>query len=105
MHVSPETPFGRRSLYKRHRVIMKKKHGSETFDTRIARLQEIVTQLETGSLPLEEGLALYKEGMGHSKACREQLERARHEILLCTESGLQPFEAESETDDDGEGHG
>jgi len=83
---------------------MKKKNPPETFDTRLARLQEIVALLEAGALPLEEGLALYKEGMGLSKACREQLERARHEILLCTESGCRPFEAEREADDDGEGH-
>jgi len=84
---------------------MKKKHTPETFDTRLARLQAIVALLEEGSLPLEEGLALYKEGMGLSKTCREQLERARHEILLCSETGPQPFAAESETDGSGEGHG
>ena len=83
---------------------MKKKHAPETFDTRLARLQEIVALLEAGALPLEEGLALYKEGMGLSKACREQLERARHEILLCTESGSRPFEAVREVDGDGDGH-
>ena len=84
---------------------MKKKNTPETFDTRLARLQKIVALLEEGALPLEEGLALYKEGMGLSRVCREQLERARHEIQLCTESGLQPFEAESEADDEGTGHG
>ena len=84
---------------------MKKKNAPETFDTRLARLQEIVALLEAGALPLEEGLTLYKEGMGLSKACREQLERARHEILLCTESGPQPFAPEGGTDDDGAGHG
>ena len=84
---------------------MKKKLIPVTFDTRLTRLQEIVALLETGDLPLEEGLALYKEGMALSKTCREQLERARHEILLCSESGTQPFEAESEANDDGAGHG
>jgi len=84
---------------------MKKKPSPETFDTRLARLQEIVALLEAGDLPLEEGLALYKEGMGLSKACRAQLERARHEILLCTEAGMQPFDAESAPDDHGEEHG
>ena len=83
---------------------MKKKLIPETFDTRLNRLQKIVARLETGALPLEEGLALYKEGMGLSKTCREQLERARHEILLCSESGQQPFEMESD-DDDGAEHG
>ena len=71
---------------------------------RLARLQEIVALLEEGSLPLEEGLALYKEGMGLSRACREQLEHARHEILLCAESGPQPFTTGSEADEGGEGH-
>ena len=84
---------------------MKKKQAPETFDTRLARLQEIVALLEAGDLPLEAGLALYKEGMGLSRACREQLERARHEIRLCTESCPQPFEPESEADDDGAGNG
>jgi exodeoxyribonuclease VII small subunit len=84
---------------------MKKKQAPETFDTRLTRLQEIVALLETGALPLEQGLALYKEGMGLSKACREQLERARHEILLCSESGQQPFDVESEAEEDGAGHG
>ena len=82
---------------------MKKKNAPETFDTRLARLQEIVALLEVGALPLEEGIALYKEGMGLSRACREQLEHARHEILLCTESGPRPFETENEADD-GAGH-
>jgi exodeoxyribonuclease VII small subunit len=84
---------------------MKKKNTPETFDTRLARLQEIVALLETGTLPLEKGLALYKEGMSLSKVCREQLERARHEILLCSESGQQPFETGNEADDDGAGYG
>ena len=84
---------------------MKKKPVPETFDRRLTRLQEIVARLETGALPLEEGLALYKEGMGLSKACREQLDRARNEILLCSESGPQPFDVESEADEDGAGHG
>jgi exodeoxyribonuclease VII small subunit len=54
---------------------------------------------------LEEGLALYKEGMVLSRACREQLDRARHEIRLCTEAGPQPFEPESEAEDDGAADG
>ena len=83
---------------------MKKKQSPETFDARLARLQEIVALLEAGALPLEEGLALYKEGMGLSRACREQLERARHEVRLCTESGPLPFDPGSEADDDGAGH-
>lgn len=34
------------------------------FEKKMARLQEIVSALESGDLPLEEGMALYKEGAG-----------------------------------------
>ena len=70
---------------------MKKKEP--TFEERLARLQAIVTTLEAGDSPLEESVALYKEGLAHAAACREQLEKARHEIRLCTETGTEPFDA------------
>ena len=66
--------------------------GSEaTFESRFARLQEIVQTLESGSLPLEAGVALFKEGMVLSQACREQLDKARHEITLLSGEGSVPF--------------
>lgn len=70
---------------------MKKKEP--TFEERLSRLQTIVTALESGNSPLEESVALYKEGLAHVAACREQLEKARHDIRLCTETGTEPFDA------------
>lgn len=69
---------------------MKKKEP--TFEERLARLQTIVSALESGNSPLEESVALYKEGLSHAAACREQLEKARHDIRLCTETGTESFE-------------
>ncbi len=69
---------------------MKKKEP--TFEERLARLQTIVSALESGNSPLEESVALYKEGLAHAAACREQLEKARHDIRLCTETGTERFE-------------
>ncbi|WP_346665788.1 exodeoxyribonuclease VII small subunit [uncultured Mailhella sp.] len=77
---------------------MKKKEP--TFEERLARLQAIVTTLEAGNSPLEESVALYKEGLAHAAACREQLEKARHDIRLCTEAGAEPFDAGSQEDDE-----
>ena len=76
---------------------MKKKEP--TFEERLARLQAIVTALETGDSPLEESVALYKEGLAHAAACREQLEKARHDIRLCKEAGTEPFDAGSQEED------
>ena len=77
---------------------MKKKEP--TFEERLARLQAIVTALEAGNTPLEESVALYKEGLAHAAACREQLEKARQDIRLCTETGTEPFDAGSREEDE-----
>lgn len=52
------------------------------FEGRMERLQAIVTALEDGRLPLEEGMALYREGVECSRLCREQLEKARHQLTI-----------------------
>ncbi len=59
------------------------------FEKKMARLQEIVSALESGDLPLEEGMALYKEGAACSRFCREQLEKARHELSLWQDGELK----------------
>ncbi|MBQ4076559.1 MAG: exodeoxyribonuclease VII small subunit [Mailhella sp.] len=73
---------------------MKKKEPS--FEERLARLQAIVASLESGNAPLAESVALYKEGIAHAAACREQIERARHDIKVCSEGAVTPFEMSEE---------
>ena len=51
------------------------------FEDAMARLQEIVTALED----------LYKEGAACARFCREQLEKARHEISVWQEGEAVPF--------------
>ena len=70
---------------------MKKKEPA--FEERLARLQAIVGTLESGSASLAESVALYKEGLAHAAACREQLEQARHDIKICSEGVTVPFTA------------
>ena len=68
---------------------MKKK--TPRFEEAMARLQEIVTALEDGDQPLDKGIALYKEGAACARFCREQLEKARHEISVWQEGDATPF--------------
>lgn len=69
--------------------------NSPDFESSILRLQKIVQELEHADLPLEKNVALYKEGCALAKACRQMLEKARHEISLCSEDGsMQPFAPE-----------
>ena len=62
-----------------------------SFEDRLRRLQEVVAALENGELPLEDSVRLYKEGLTLSRSCREQLEKARNEVRLLTEEGLEPL--------------
>ena len=73
---------------------MKKKEPS--FKDRLARLQDIVTTLENGSIPLEESVALNKGCGVHAAVCGKQLEKARHDIRLCIETGTAALDTEEE---------
>ena len=69
-----------------------------SFEDRLRRLQEVVAALENGDLPLEDSVRLYKEGLTLSRSCREQLEKARNEVRILTERGLEPFDEKKITE-------
>ncbi|MEG2005007.1 MAG: exodeoxyribonuclease VII small subunit [Bilophila sp.] len=76
---------------------MPKKVATLTFEDRLRRLQEVVTTLESGELALEESVNLYREGLGLSRTCREQLEKARNDVRILTAEGtLEPFTTTAE---------
>ena len=67
--------------------------AKETFEDRLERLKEVVEKLERGDLPLEQGVALYKEGLELVKACGKQLETARHEVKIVSEGLIREFDS------------
>ncbi len=69
----------------------------KTFEERVERLQAIVNAMEKGDVPLEQGVALYKEGLQLSQLCREQLDKARHDISVYSEGSEQAFCVENNT--------
>ena len=67
------------------------------FEDALQRLEQIVDQLETGDLPLEDSLKVFEEGVALARRCGKYLEEAekRIEVLTKDESGLlkaEPFE-------------
>jgi exodeoxyribonuclease VII small subunit len=58
--------------------------AARPFDELVAELQRIVQALEAGSLPLEEGIALYRRGLELHAACEARLKAAE---LTITELG------------------
>jgi exodeoxyribonuclease VII small subunit len=73
---------------------------SKDFENQLARLQEIVTSLEQGDLPLEKGIALFKEGTELARSCRQQLKEARHKVQVYSQGLLQDFDPQEPRDDD-----
>ncbi len=72
----------------------------EGFETKMARLREIVSRLEQEDLPLEEGVALFQEGSRLSRECRRHLQEAEHRVRQHTDSGLQDIIPEREDTED-----
>jgi len=50
------------------------------FESAMARLEEIVSSLESGELSLEQSLALYSEGVGIADICNTKLTEAEGQI-------------------------
>src|SRR5512145_2978789 len=54
------------------------------FEDALQRLEQIVDQLETGNLPLEESLKVFEEGVGLARRCARYLDEAEKRIELLT---------------------
>ena len=52
-----------------------------TFEDQIARLEEIVSQLERGDAQLADSLALFEEGTRLIAACSKQLDQAEQKVV------------------------
>jgi exodeoxyribonuclease VII small subunit len=76
--------------------------AEKKFEAALARLEEIVGELEKGELSLEQSLKLFEEGIKLARICSARLEEAERkvEVLLKDKAGnlvKKPFDEESET--------
>lgn len=56
------------------------------FEKKMQKLEKIVQDMENGDLSLEKGVRLFKEGLELTKSCRDQLEKAKYELSIVSES-------------------
>jgi exodeoxyribonuclease VII small subunit len=67
-----------------------------TFEAAMSRLEEIVADLESGKLSLEDSLKKFEEGITLGKTCREFLDRADVRIrTLTTAVNGEPVEEDA----------
>lgn len=60
------------------------KEQSITFEASLKRLEEIVSRMECGDVPLEEALHLFEEGTGLVGACGKLLDEAELKVVQLT---------------------
>ena len=53
-----------------------------TFESALARLEEIVRAMESGSAALDSSLALFEEGIGLVKFCTKALDTAEQKVKI-----------------------
>ena len=51
------------------------------FEEAMLDLEEVVKKLETGEVPLEDAISLYKKGMELSSFCHEKLQNAEKQLI------------------------
>ncbi len=72
------------------------------FEDCLARLEQIVSALESGNLPLEDSLRVFEEGIALARRCTRYLDEAERKIEILAKDeagtlGTRPFtEWESE---------
>ena len=83
-----------------HKVSMSKKLIAETaaapesFEQAMAELAQLVSQMESGELPLEASVAAYARGSELVKFCAAQLEKVESQVKVLEGDMLRPFAAE-----------
>jgi exodeoxyribonuclease VII small subunit len=54
----------------------------QTFEQSITELEKIVSQLESGSVTLDESLSLFEKGIKLSKSCQQMLDAAEKKVSI-----------------------
>ena len=83
----------------------KKDQPNKKFETALEELEQVVEQLESGDLSLEDSLAAFEKGVGLVKFCNQKLTEVEKkvELLVKDKEGklqLKPFKEVPDRDED-----
>lgn len=76
---------------------VKKNKKSFQFETALQELEELVEQMETGEMSLEDTLKHFEQGISLTRSCQQALKNAEQKVeILMKKSGnaeLEPFDS------------
>ncbi len=73
-----------------------KSNKTQSFEAALAELEQVVADMESGKLTLEESLAAYKRGAELLSACRSRLDDAQQQVRVLEDGVLKDFTASGE---------
>jgi exodeoxyribonuclease VII small subunit len=66
------------------------------FESSLLELEAIVSQMESGNLPLEQSINAYKRGAALLQSCQKSLGEAEQQVRILTEANqLEVFEQDA----------
>ena len=66
------------------------------FESSLLELEAIVSQMESGNLPLEQSINAYKRGSSLLQSCQKSLSDAEQQVRILTEANqLEVFEQDA----------
>lgn len=75
-------------------------YGNKSFEDRLQGVQEIISRIEEGNLPLEESVKQFEEGMKILSALDEDLKDMNRRLTVLQDGGEQELAGSGETHED-----
>ena len=66
----------------------------KSFEESLEKLENIVTEMESGNVPLDKALGMYEEGINISQYCLKELDKAELKLKKLTKKLDGSFEIE-----------
>jgi exodeoxyribonuclease VII small subunit len=73
-----------------------KSNKTQSFEAALAELEQVVADMESGKLTLEDSLAAYKRGAELLSFCRSRLDDAQQQVRVLEEGALKDFTASAD---------
>ena len=82
----------------------RKDSSNKKFESALEDLEQVVEQLDSGELSLDDSLAAFEKGVGLAKFCNQKLDEVEKkvELLVKDKEGKLQLKAFEGADDDGE---
>lgn len=64
----------------------------QDFESALAQLESLVEKMESGTLPLDDSLAVYEQGVELARICQRRLDHAEQQVKVLQGNLLRPLE-------------